>query len=145
MTFPVVHEDFTFDRGGSTPGRKHKFRPGDGCWWTAFDSEGVPYRQYGYVVGWEMKSGSRGYYHVIRLTAGHFGARPYGRPVWIVSYNLTPTGKWWKGLMMQFRANRKLAERGCSCQCCVHEAIPRSVLKLDGTLKGDDDAEPVRR
>lgn len=126
--------DYTFDQGGATPGRKHKFRPGDGCWWEVTDTENRPYRQYGYVVDWAVKSG-RGHYRVVRMTGGHLGATPWGRPIWIISYELNPTGRWWLGLLRQFRANGRLVERGCSCNCCVHESIPRSVLSWDGSFK----------
>lgn len=126
--------DYTFDQGGSTPGRKHKFRPGDGCYWDITDTENRPYRQYGYVVDWAVRQG-RGHYRIVRMTGGHLGATPWGRPIWIISYNLHPTGRWWRGLLLQFRANQRLKERGCTCNCCVHEAIPRSTLNMDGTFK----------
>lgn len=134
--------DYTFDQGGSTPGRKHKFRPGDGAWYEvrieADDSgEATPhewYRQYCYVVDWAVKNG-RGHYRVVRMTGGHLGATPWGRPIWMISYELHPTGRWWHGLLMQYRANERLEERGCTCNCCVHEAIPRSTLNRDGTFK----------
>lgn len=122
--------DYTFDKGGSTPGRKHKLRPGDGCYWITDDGS----YQYGFVTDWAVK-GKRGHYQVVRMTGGHVGATPYGRPKWIISYKLTPTGRWWRGLLYQFRANLKLAERGCSCNCCVHEAIPRSLLDKEGRIR----------
>lgn len=121
----------------SEPGRRHKLRPGDGVTWETKDINGTTYIQCGYVVGWEMKD--RGYYRVIRMTGKHYGATPYGRPLWILSYKLKATGNWWHGLLLQYRANQRLVERGCGCNCCVHEAIPRSVLGWDGMYKEAED------
>ena len=59
-------------------------------------------------------------YRVIPLD---FRKRRRGDAVWIYSWVLKSTGEHsGTASIRTYRANEALIERGCSCQCCIHEA-----------------------
>lgn len=113
-------------------GRRKKFRIG----------EVVTYRgRPAVVVDYRQDAKGRGFYRVVRLVSLPSG-RGYGPAVWRESYRLSERKDWSDGrptAVKQYRANQKLgAERGCSCECCAHVAIPVGVIRNDGTLKGEE-------
>ena len=88
------------------------------------------------VVGWV------GYYQVVRITNPVSG-QTYGQSVWKRSDMITKyEDRTFVNGLLNLRANEKLGgwrERGCSCNCCAHVAIPRGQILPDGTLRGDRD------
>ncbi len=71
------------------------------------------------VVDYENVEDERRY-KVIPLD---FRKRRRGDAVWVYSWVLESTGQHsGTASIRTFRANEALVERGCSCQCCIHEA-----------------------
>ncbi len=118
--------------------RPLKFQPGD----VVTDIGNKP-DQLAVVVDYRQDDKGRGEYRVIRLTNavnGHL----YGPAHWVKSYRLHPTGSTYKRAVSVYRNNAAIgtaADRGCRCNCCIHTAIPASVVKADGTFYDDDDEE----
>ncbi len=44
---------------------------------------------------------------------------------WYSSTSLSDTGRVNTDALRIYRANERLEDRECDCQCCVHQAIPR--------------------
>jgi hypothetical protein len=111
-----------------------KFKMGDVA---TYDFDGSAYRV---IVDYRNDPGGRGEYRVVRLTNpvnGHM----YGPPHWVKSYLLKPGEFTYKRGVSVYRNNTAIgttAERGCRCQCCIHTALPASVVNVDGTFVGDD-------
>lgn len=100
--------------------------------------------QHGIVVGYEQranpgKAGIVGFYKCVRITHP-VGGRTFGYTVWKRSDEITKRDvQSYRRTAQTVRANERLGydDRGCSCQCCAHFAIPRSAIREDGTLKGE--------
>jgi hypothetical protein len=111
-------------------GRPRKYRLGD-----VVSYEGEP----AVVVDYRQDGRKRGSYRLIRLISLPAG-RPYGPAVWVQSYKVDnndwPDRRW--TAVQNFRANSRLGDRGCTCQCCPHLAIPPSAVRSDGTLEGEE-------
>jgi len=102
-------------------GRPPKFKLGT----IAVDDDGQTW-----VLVERRMSGFKSQYRGIRTNGRR---RRYGRAKWMLSNVLTDTGeKSTKGSIVTYRANeamdKELDGRGCECQCCVHQAIPRSAF-----------------
>ena len=71
------------------------------------------------VVDYENINDERRY----RCVPLDFRKRRRGDAVWIASWVLESTGEHsGTASIRTYRANEALVERGCSCQCCIHEA-----------------------
>jgi len=90
--------------------------------------------------------------HQVRGTKSQYRCIPtnnrferFGGAAWIESNKIEAIGKRSaKGSLVTYRANEMLERegdgRGCRCQCCVHEAMPRNVFnKFTGELKDWED------
>jgi len=91
------------------------------------------------VVDYRQDRRKRGSYRLVRLTHLPMG-KGYGPAIWVDSWRVAshdypdsrPTA------VQTYRANVKLgADRGCSCECCAHVAIPVGVIRPDGSLEAD--------
>lgn len=138
----------------SSGGRPHKFRKGDVAWFArrGYSPEGdeLEYKQYAVVVGY--KSGKMpthpGSYKVVRLTSPSWQGATWGGTIWVQSNRLhkIPGLKFRRpSVVRRYHNNRKLEDRGCYCNCCVHMAIPPGMVNNDGSFKweeenGEDDA-----
>ena len=126
-------------------GRPRKFNTNDLAYYITEDGR----KQYAVIVDWRSDTRGRGEYRIVRLTHPQ-GGRPYGAAAWFKSELLHTTGKTWGyKVSMTYRMNERLkrfGERGCECQCCVHAAIPRRVVRPDGThaLRGGAPHESTR-
>lgn len=92
------------------------------------------------VVDYRQDSRKRGSYRLVRLLFLPAG-RGYGPAVWVESQKIRQNnwGERRPSAVRIARANAKLGDdRGCSCECCPHIAIPLGVIRADGTLEGDD-------
>jgi len=114
----------------SKRGRPRKFNNKDIVWQTDV-------KAYGVIVDWKSDITGHGYYRVISLTR-LYGGKMYGPAVWRQSWNLEPTGQRYKRGPVTYRKNLALGERGCSCNCCIHTAIPSGQLREDGTWTWED-------
>lgn len=59
-----------------------------------------------------------------------------GRAYWQRSLWLTGNGQKSRDSVKTYLANRELEERGCTCQCCIHEAMPIEDFNRWGTWIG---------
>ena len=101
-------------------GRTRKFQLGD----IAKHKQPSEWRQRRYVIV-EYKVTGRGLdkdrrYRVIPLNGQK---RRRGDAMWLPSWQLEPTGEH-SGLasVKTYRANQSMPDRGCDCQCCIHDA-----------------------
>ena len=120
---------------------KRKFRMGDVCMWNkpieGTSIAGLTSMQYfGIIVDYTQDGTGRGRYRVVRTTHPISGAT-FGEPVWVDPHHLLPLPWLLKRptAVRIYRANEKLIERGCSCMCCAHEAIPKGQIRADGTFR----------
>jgi len=115
-------------------GRKRKFQKRQIVWQEAV-------QEYGVIVDYKQDDSGHGYYRVVNVTDPNKG-QMWGRATWRQSYELTPTGKKYKRGPGTYKRNLALGDRGCSCNCCVHEALPLGDVRLDGsfTWEADDDS-----
>ena len=119
-------------------GRRRKFRMGDVAYGTK-PIEGVPFgidemQYFGVIVNYRRDPRGKGMYHVVRTLHPVSGAT-YGPPMWVSPEKLTATGvrnRWMAKRV--YKANNRLVERGCSCMCCAHEAIPNGMIRADGSF-----------
>ena len=109
-------------------GRSRKFELGDVAYYRSVFVVIVDYRQ---------DTRGRGEYRVVRVQHP-FNGSAYGDSVWIpphlllkTDYNPRPN------TVRVYRANLRMEHRGCACNCCPHEAIPRSDINADGTFVWD--------
>ena len=112
--------------------RPMKFEPGD----VAHVDDGG----WVVVVDYKQDTKGRGEYRVIRLS-NPLNGYLHGPPHYIKSYKLSQTAFVYKRAVSNYRNNEAIgttAERGCRCQCCIHTALPPSMVKADGTYVGDD-------
>jgi hypothetical protein len=111
-------------------GRLHKFKTAEVV--TFEDRPAV-------VVDYRQSGRGQGQYRVVRLHGWPAG-QGYGPAVWINSDHLDHfgDGRFRRfATVRKYRANAKLVERGCRCECCVHEAIPPAAVLGDGTRKDE--------
>ena len=127
------------------PGRMLKFQPGE---LAIHKDHGlvviVAYRYY--------EPAQRGQYRSIRLLS-LYPFKRVGPATWAETWNLTKLSEdsvppvqplSWKSVRV-YETNKRLgetaAERGCSCQCCIHTAVSVSSVRADGsfTWEGDED------
>ena len=125
-------------------GRRRKFELGDVVWGVK-PIEGVPYfhemEYFGVVVNYRQDPRGKGEYHIVRTLHPISGAT-YGYPFWVVPHELTglDVPQRWTAVKT-YRANNRLEERGCSCMCCAHEAIPAGMIRKDGTFTWTEQLE----
>ena len=118
--------------------RLRKFKLGDLCLWNkpingVLDIESMQY--FGIVVDYTQDGTGRGRYRVIRTLHPISGAT-FGEPVWVDPHYLIPLDVPNRPTAVRvYRANEKLIERGCTCMCCAHEAIPKGQIRADGTFR----------
>lgn len=120
---------------GRKRGRPRKFKKGDVA----------HHDRLGWVVIVDyLNQGSAAYYRVVRVIHP-FNGSPYGEAIWIRNYTLrVPSAdeRFYGGTRNSvagiYAANRRLGERGCMCNCCVHEAIPKGQVRRDGTFKWEE-------
>ena len=116
-------------------GRKPKLRPG----------QHADHKDLGLVVAvdYERDKWTVSRYRVIRLYS-YMPYHRYGRAIWVRTHHLkarddlidAPTS------LQVYRANKKLGlakDRGCSCNCCAHTAIPRGQIRTDGSFKWEQE------
>jgi len=118
--------------------RLRKFKLGDLCLWNK-PINGVPdiesMQYFGIVVDYTQDGTGRGRYRVIRTLHPISGAT-FGEPVWVDPHFLIPLDVPNRPTAVRvYRANEKLIERGCTCMCCAHEAIPKGQIRADGTFR----------
>ena len=115
--------------------RKRKFQAGDIC---IVSGEEMP--QYAVIVDYRQDGTGRGEYRVQRvlhpLNGGAVGPAVWRGPHFLLKVADLPTRA---ANVRIYNANQKLEDRGCSCNCCPHEAIPRSMIRKDGTFRWDDE------
>jgi hypothetical protein len=96
---------------------------------------GRPYKfEIGEVVStnldrWAVVDRRPGEYRLVRLDARFY---PYGPALWFSSWKLhgiLGIGGASQQAPRNYRANSKLTDRGCDCQCCPHVRIPPSEVK----------------
>lgn len=97
-------------------------------------------RQPGVIVDYMQDASGHGYYRVVNVTRLH-GGQMYGPASWRQSYELEATGTKYRRGPTTYRKNEGIAERGCSCNCCVHEAIPLGEIREDGTYEWEHDED----
>ena len=120
---------------------KFKFKIGDmALWWKQMSLDGstTDVLTHCVIVDFKQDGFGRGYYRVVRTLHPVNGA-PYGEAVWVQPHDLVVTrhpNRYKTALI--YRANERMEERGCRCNCCPHEAIARSVINDDGTFKWED-------
>lgn len=122
-------------------GRRKKFSKGDVVWWAP---EGISSKQFGVVVDYYRSPGpgEAGTYVVIPTTSQWHQARVYGGTQKIRSNLLQPANVDHKmhTIVSRYHNNKALGQRdrGCYCQCCIHIAIPPSMVTHDGELKEEE-------
>jgi hypothetical protein len=90
------------------------------------------------IVDYKQDGTGRGMYRVVRTLHPVSGAT-FGEPVWVGPHYLTPMNVPNRlHAVRVYRANEKLLERGCTCMCCPHEAIPKGQIRADGTFRWDE-------
>lgn len=120
-------------------GRRKKFRPGDVVTWVPEDTT-----PYGVVVDYYRGDGpnTKGQYLVLPTTSYHTQMKVYGGPKWFNSNELdrVDTEHNMHTIVSRYRNNNAigLKQRGCYCHCCIHYAIPPSVVNRDGTFKEEE-------
>jgi len=121
--------------------RKRKFKIGDVCFWTkhiAGAHETTAISHFGVIVDYRQDGTGRGMYCVVRVLHPVNGA-PFGESVWVDSHNLLQTKyQARKTVPSRYKANKRLVERGCECNCCAHEAIPLSEIRNDGSFRWEE-------
>ena len=117
--------------------RNRKFMLGDVVRWLkpiqgVTGAATVPY--FCIVVDYVQDGTGRGLYRIVRSLHPENGAT-FGESVWVPPHYLTkmqfpnrPTA------VRVYLANEKLIDRGCECNCCAHEAIPKGLIRKDGTF-----------
>jgi len=115
-----------------------KFQLGDAATWVK-PIDGVPdietVRYFCIVVDYTQDGTGRGRYRVVRTLHPISGAT-FGEPVWVDPHFLIPLDVPNRLTAVSvYRANNKLIERGCTCMCCAHEAIPKGQIRADGTFR----------
>ena len=102
------------------PGRPRKFEMGQ------LAVEGLTAEHPGdWVTVVDYKANPKdSYYRVIRSV-------PLRKPRWISSTRLTPVDRKSIDTLRIYRSNERLEERGCTCNCCVHQAVPRRFWRVD--------------
>ncbi len=106
-------------------GRPRKFKLGEIV--TSTLTQGL------FVVVDHQLRGTKAEYRVVPLSGGR---QRYGRAAWVNTAFLQTAGEYSStGSLVTYRANEYLqAElpegRGCACQCCIHEAQPRSGFSI---------------
>jgi hypothetical protein len=116
-----------------------KFSPRGGqVVWYAEDAqtpegERVQVKQYAVTTGERTTYGKshRSYYRVVRLSTPRRGGVTYRGAIFKRSDLLHPVEdapSLKRKIRRIVRANRKLGDRGCSCQCCTHERVPYRAL-----------------
>ncbi len=93
--------------------------------------------KYGVIVDYYQDDSGHGYYRVVNLTRWN-GGQMYGSANWRQSWQLEDTGHKYRRGPTTYRKNLKLEDRGCSCNCCVHQAIPLGAMNPDGTFVWED-------
>ena len=73
--------------------------------------------EFGVVVDYRSKV-RWGRYLVVRTDA--IGRNPHGPAIWVDSFELKGRGLYSKRPGIVYRANQKLGDRGCVCNCCHH-------------------------
>ena len=118
--------------------RLRKFQLGDLCLWNKpiEGVKGIASMQYfGIIVDYAQDGTGRGRYRVIR-TLHPISGTTFGEPVWVDPHFLIPLDVPNRPTAVRvYRANNKLEERGCTCMCCAHEAIPKGQIRADGTFR----------
>lgn len=101
------------------------------------DVEAMPY--YAIVVDRKADKQNRGEYGMIRTlhpkNGALFGEVFFMPPHLILKTDYHPRKK----TLGVYRANNRMPNRGCTCNCCPHEAIPRSDIRRDGTFSWEHD------
>jgi hypothetical protein len=124
--------------------RTRKFQLGDVAYWEKLIEgvKGIPSMPYFVVIVDYAQDGTgRGMYRVVRTTHPQSGAT-FGEPVWVGPHCLTPMDVPNRPTAVKvYRANEKLIDRGCSCTCCAHEAIPKGMIRADGSFVWDQIGE----
>ena len=120
------------DEQGNVMANHRKFQLGDVAQWDkpiegVEDVASIPY--WVVIVDYKQDGTGRGRDRV-RTTHPVSGAG-FGEAVWVETSVLIPLDVPNRPRAVRiYKANSKLEERGCSCQCCAHESIPeRSVRK----------------
>ncbi len=122
---------------------RFKFKIGDIAVWTkplALNGASTVEYHYAIIVDFKQDGFGRGYYRVVRTLHPVNGAT-YGEAVWVQPHYLS-VGAFpnrYKTALI-YRANERMKERGCRCNCCPHEAIARSVIRDDGSFVWEEDA-----
>ncbi len=75
------------------------------------------YPQFGVVVEYRSKV-KWGRYRIVQTDS--LGRNKKGAAVWVDSTEFKGTGVLSKRPGIVYRANQRLGDRGCSCQCCHH-------------------------
>ena len=52
-------------------------------------------------------------------------------PIWLSSTALNSLERRNTDVLRIYRANERLIDRGCTCNCCVHQAVPRRFWRED--------------
>ena len=117
--------------------RPRKFKMGEVAKWG---------RQPVVIVDWRSDDAGRGEYRIVRtlgLTGKAFGPARWLDSNQIDRYRATDKRPWYMRptVLRTVRANIRLGDdhedRGCTCNCCPHVAIPAGVIRQDGTIEGD--------
>ena len=99
------------------------------------------------VVDYRQDRRKRGSYRLVRLLFLPAG-RGYGPAAWIDSQHIQASNwpeRRWTAVRIA-RANARLGDRGCQCECCCHIQIPLDQVLSDGTFtweKEEEDAQSV--
>jgi len=115
-----------------------KFQVGDVAYWMR-PIQGVHEVQlvptWVVITDYRQDGTGRGQYEVLKLLHPVNGVG-YGPTSWQESEYLEPTTYPSRHqAVVIVRANSRLAERNCSCNCCAHEGLPRGAVKGDGTFR----------
>ena len=117
--------------------RARKFHEGDVALWTKglAGVEGYEMMRYfAIIVDYRQDGTGRGMYRVVRTLHPVNGAT-FGEPTWVAPQLLAPMNAPNRPRAVRiYKANNRLEERGCACQCCTHESIPERSVRIDGTI-----------
>lgn len=121
-------------------GRPRKFQTGDIALWVR-PRDGFPELPVEYtaavITDYRQDTWGRGEYQVVRV-AHPLNGQAYGDTVWVAAHLLLPLPYTARlNTVRVVKANDRLVERGCACNCCPHEAIPREHINADGTFTWD--------
>lgn len=97
---------------------------------------------YGVVVDYYQDDSGHGYYRVINITRLG-GGKMYGPASWRQSWELERTNEKYRRGPVTYRKNAALDERNCSCNCCIHVAIPSGELREDGRYAWEHEVDDV--